>query len=548
MRGLYRNFLLIAAFTASLSHAGWKGGYGMGQVNVANGGKIVFANGSTITGDVGGDFEFTPGTGEDLDLYSQSGAIFLSATSGGTNRIYNGSGAGIVTADATGLLVATGKHIDFANGSTISGDTAADTIVTMGTGLHFDVIEAAGDGGIARPEIEDGGVTRFRGAAGSAELAITDAGLFASDIADSAGTGPVTFREGISVATAKTLAFANGATISGDTASATILQGGDGQDVNIVAGNTIGDNILFTEGTGDGGHTIMTMTNADVTLHRQAGAADMNYDRSAADGLTFATGTKVAFANGATISGDSAADFIITGGTDAGTDTVLIPGNATGDLFLKDEDGDKVFEALSGQSGTFINGPTGGREIFVTSTGIAGATGATPISIDSGSGIQFANGFTLSGDTASASIIQGGNGQDLDIIAGNTAGDDVRILEGTGDGSQIRLLVAGGANMQFNDAVGTNQLYLNTGGLYGNGSLDPVTLAGGATIPGALLGVDYIELDGQSAAPADPAAGDIRIWAPLDSVFSPGTNDNHLYATDQASTDTIISANQWNIE
>jgi hypothetical protein len=236
----------------------------------------------------------------------------------------------------------------------------------MGTALHFDVIEAAGDGGIARLEIEDGGVTRFRGAAGSAELAITDAGLFASDIANSAGTGPVTFREGASIATAKTLASANGATLSGDTASATILQGGDGQPTKIIAGNTATDEVQIVEGTGDGSQVIVEFDQNAVDFYRSGGALDFTMNRGALD-WTFATGTT----------------------------------------------------------------------------------------------LKFANGLSLSGDTASASIIQGGDGQNLDIIAGNTAGDDIRFLEGTGDGSTLRMDIKGNGSSATYDSSANSMMAIS---------------------------------------------------------------------------------------
>jgi hypothetical protein len=147
------------------------------------------------------------------------------------------------------------------------------------------------------------------------------------------------------------------------------------------------------------------------------------------------------------------------------------------------------------------------------------------LSVGTTKAVTFANGFTLSGDTASASVIQGGNGQNLDIIAGNTAGDDIAFYEGTGDGGNKRLNILGGSFIELLDTT-ANLSYrgsINAAYMY-----DMLTFSSTGAIT-----VEEIHISGITAPNADPSSGNAILWC--------DTDDDTCKLTDQASTDAAVT-------
>lgn len=80
---------------------------------------------------------------------------------------------------AGGTSLSTGQKHAFANGSTISGDSGANTIHTAGSGRGIDFKENANEGGSLRLQIENtgSGGLYFRNASGTLRLVVTTNGV-----------------------------------------------------------------------------------------------------------------------------------------------------------------------------------------------------------------------------------------------------------------------------------------------------------------------------------------------------------------------------------
>lgn len=215
-------------------------------------------------------------------------------------------------------------------------------------------------------------------------------------------------------------------------------------------------------------------------------------------GITFtgdvdiATGKSLAFANGSTISGDSASDFIINDGSI-----------------------DRIQITAAGQ--TRFNDNAGTQQLRIDTGGLSKAAGADlllaqGLDIPTGETIGFANGSAISGSITAPTIINmTGTSQAFQVV--DTGGTTVGTFN------------TAGLSLAVGDA-----LYVNTIDDVSGGTVS--VNANFAAASGQKLIAEEIHLTGIAAPSADPADGNVILWA---------STSDAVQITDQASTDVTIT-------
>lgn len=271
---LYRNFLLISAIAASVSHAGWNGGYGsvagitasagrVTQILLADNAKLIWDSAASIGDDGSDNLDITAAASKSVKIKEAAGDggnVRINSVSNGSLSFLNGTGTIIasVASGGSSFAIASGQVLDLAAGAILGVDYA-------NTSDGLEAFNSVSTNGVLYGHTNG---TRF-----------TDWYIDTANRRSAAREmwASIGFGNGASAAN-----FPYGATVaSGQTLTASKLKGHNGSTLVIEAGDTAGDDVVIAEGSGDGstnrvivyGGGGLTLGGADAAIAATVGAS-----------------------------------------------------------------------------------------------------------------------------------------------------------------------------------------------------------------------------------------------------------------------------------
>ncbi len=419
-----------AAAGVAVNLAAGTGGDGDTLISIENVVGSGFAD--TITGATAGGGALDGGGGNDIFILGGAGNTVIGGA-GSDTVSYAGAGAGV----AIDLASGTGGSGDSYSGvENAIGSAYADTITGAAvSGARLD--GGAGDDIII---IINGTNTTVVGGSGSDTVSYANAaaGVAINLMTGAGGSGDS--YSGIE----NVIGSAYNDTITGGTATGTVLDGGAGNDTIVVRRNN-------TTVIGGSGTDTVSYANAaaGVTIDLVAGTSSNGDSLSGIEGA-------IGSAYADTITGST-----VSGGTlDGGNGDDLIAVNAGGTTVIGGGGKDMVSYA-SAAAGVSVSLATGSSSTGDTLSGIEGITGSAYVdTLTGGTGDD-----TLDGG-AGADILDGGAGNDTVSYFSATAAVTVDLVAGTNSDGDSYTSIEAITGSTFNDTItgGTGQAWTIDGG------------------------------------------------------------------------------------